>query len=94
MNIMLASVLERTREIGIRRRLGERKDISWCAVCYEAVVLALRRNYRGCCSYLAVPGHLLGYRCATTITFYCILMAFSFSVVVGITFDTFGQTGS
>jgi putative ABC transport system permease protein len=87
MNIMLASVLERTQEIGIRRAVGGKKKHIMNQFVTEAVVLSVAGG---------IIGVLLGITLSlviswttevqTTITLYSILMAFFFSVVVGITF--------
>ncbi len=87
MNIMLASVLERTQEIGIRRAVGGKKKHIMSQFVTEAVVLSVSGG---------IIGVLLGITLSlviawttevqTIITLYSILMAFSFSVIVGITF--------
>ncbi|MCD6346984.1 MAG: ABC transporter permease [Bacteroidales bacterium] len=87
MNIMLASILERTHEIGIRRAIGGRKSDIMGQFITEAVVLSISGG---------IIGVLLGVflslgiswttEITTTITLYSIIIAFSFSVMVGITF--------
>ncbi len=55
MNIMLATVTERTREIGIRRALGaERRDITWQFL-IETVVLAGTGGLLGVALGFAIP---------------------------------------
>jgi putative ABC transport system permease protein len=66
MNIMLVSVTERTREIGIRLAVGaKQKDILWQFL-VEALTLSLSGGVVGSCSGWLVHGSsvpLLGGRC-------------------------------
>ncbi len=87
MNIMLASVLERTSEIGIRRAIGACKVDIMNQFVTEAVVLSVTGG---------IIGVLLGITLSlgiswvteihTSLTLYSIFIAFGFSVMVGITF--------
>lgn len=90
MNIMLVSVTERTREIGIRKSLGaKRRDIM-----SQFVVEAATTSSVG-----GVVGILVGLASAygagslldMTVkpSFYAVIIAFSVSVVIGITFGYF-----
>jgi len=90
MNIMLASVLERTREIGIRRAVGAtRRDIVGQFI-IESVVLSFTGG---------IAGIIIGYVMTKVITFYAdwttivaipaILLAFCVSVAVGLIFGIF-----
>ena len=87
MNIMLASVLERTREIGIRRALGgHRSDIMGQFVT-EALTMSLSGGLVGVFIGIVLSlGIGLMTEVKTTLTLYSILIAFSFSLIVGVTF--------
>ena len=87
MNIMLASVVERTREIGIRTALGGRKSDIMSQFVTEAVVLSLSGGVIGVIfgiSLSVVIGVISEIN--TSITLYSIFIAFGFSAIVGITF--------
>ena len=87
MNIMLASVLERTREIGIRRGAGAtRRDIQ-VQFLAEAVVLTAAGGVIGVILGLALTWTIAaatGWK--TQIPPMAVLVAFSFSVVIGVVF--------
>jgi len=87
MNIMLASVMERTSEIGIRRAIGGRKADIMSQFVTEAVVLSLAGGVIGVLFGITLSlGISLLTEVQTSITLYSIFIAFGFSVVVGITF--------
>jgi putative ABC transport system permease protein len=87
MNIMLASVLERTNEIGIRRALGGRKSDIMGQFVTEAVVLSITGGIIGVILGITFSiGISLFTDVQTSITFYSIVIAFGFSVLVGVAF--------
>ena len=90
MNIMLVSVTERTREIGIRKAIGAKGRDIMLQFLIEAVVL---------CILGGGVGILLGYggsrlvgkviNMATSISMVSVIMAFGFSALIGIVFGVF-----
>jgi putative ABC transport system permease protein len=91
MNIMLVSVRERTREIGIRKAIGARNNDIMAQFMIEAMTLS---------GVGGIIGILLGVGLAliipvfvtvlpTSVSLWSILMAFSFSVAVGIFFGVY-----
>ena len=90
MNIMLASVLERTREIGVRRALGaRRRDIQALFLC-EAVVISLLGGVVGVTLGFVISwavSHLSEWH--TVVTGLSIVLAFTFSMAVGVIFGTY-----
>jgi putative ABC transport system permease protein len=90
MNIMLVSVTERTREIGIRLAIGAQESQVLLQFLVEAVVLSLFGGFIGILlglglARLAAAGMRLPFVLDPTI----IVIAFSFSALVGIVFGFF-----
>ena len=90
MNIMLASVTERTREIGIRRALGAKRRDIVVQFLIETVILS------GCGGIIGVGlGVLIPYfitrfsEMATIVTFWSPIIAFSISATVGLVFGIY-----
>lgn len=87
MNIMLASVVERTREIGIRRALGGRKNDIQNQFITEAVIMSLAGGLIGVIIGIFLSLTLnFATEVSTSIKLYSLLIAFIFSILVGITF--------
>jgi len=87
MNIMLASVLERTQEIGIRRAVGGRRSDIMGQFVAEAVAMSLTGGIIGVVLGIIISlGIGLLTDVKTSLTLYSIFIAFGFSVLVGITF--------
>jgi putative ABC transport system permease protein len=87
MNIMLATVMERTQEIGIRRAVGGRRSDIMGQFVTEAMAMSITGGLIGV--FLGIILSLgIGFvtEVRTYLTIYSIFIAFGFSVVVGITF--------
>jgi len=90
MNIMLVSVTERTREIGVRKALGATRQNILLQFLVEAMVLCLIGGTAGV--VLGSIGAIVLSKVAhwnTAITLFSIFLAFVFSAVVGIFFGIY-----
>ena len=90
MNIMLASVTERTREIGIRRALGARQADIVLQFLIETTLLAGVGGVIGVVVGLAIPiavSHFAGV--TTVVKAWAPALAFSISVLTGIAFGIY-----
>ncbi|MDA7921599.1 ABC transporter permease [Verrucomicrobiales bacterium] len=90
MNIMLATVTERTREIGIRRALGAKKKDIVTQFLIETVMLSGAGGLLGVALGIAIPviiTHFAGMK--TVIEFWAPAMAFSISVMTGVLFGIY-----
>ena len=87
MNIMLVSVTERTREIGLRKAVGARRKDIMSQFLIESVVMTLSGGFMG--MLLGVMASVLlsflaGW--ATKVTISNIILAAGFSITVGMFF--------
>lgn len=90
MNIMLATVSERTREIGIRRAMGARKFDIVIQFLSETLLLTLVGGLLGICLGLTVPLLVTRFgNMPTVITSSSLVLAFGISGAVGVTFGLY-----
>lgn len=90
MNIMLASVTERTREIGIRRALGARRRDIIVQFLVETVILSGTGGMLGVVLGVIIPfvvSHAAGMK--TIVTFWSPILAFTISALVGVMFGIY-----
>lgn len=87
MNIMLATVMERTREIGIRRAIGARKSDIMGQFVSEAVAISITGGLIGVILGISLSLLISVFTDVNTfIRLYSVIVAFGFSVIVGISF--------
>jgi len=90
MNIMLVSVTERTREIGIRKAVGAKNKDILTQFLTESVVLSLTGGLMGIFFAYIISILLNRYSpISTTISFFSIALAISFSTFVGLFFGIY-----
>lgn len=90
MNIMLVSVTERIREIGIRKAIGARKEEILALFLMESVILSLSGGalgiMLGCISANALA-NFFGW--SAVVTWPSIIISFVFSLVIGLFFGVY-----
>jgi len=90
MNIMLATVTERTREIGIRRALGAKKKDIVLQFLIETVILSGAGGLLGVGLGLAIPMAVTEFAdMVTVIQFWAPTLAFTISVIIGVLFGIY-----
>jgi putative ABC transport system permease protein len=90
MNIMLASVMERTREIGIRRAIGAKKRDVIRQFLIETTIISLAGGIMGVIVGVGLSqliGYLAGW--STIVTTTSIVLAFFVSVAIGLIFGLY-----
>jgi putative ABC transport system permease protein len=94
MNIMLVSVTERTREIGIRKALGAKRRDVLLQFIVEAITVTVLGGVLGIllgvmAARLADGQHVFGRNLETAVTPFSIIVAFSVSVAIGLFFGIY-----
>jgi putative ABC transport system permease protein len=85
MNIMLVSVTERTKEIGLRKALGARRKDILSQFLFEAIILCVAGGIIGIILGLGAS-YIISKFFISEVTPWSIFLAFAFSVAVGIIF--------
>ena len=90
MNIMLVSVTERTREIGIRKALGATYNVIVTQFLIEAVVISLMGGIIGIALGIGAS-HLIGTLSglSTVISIPTLILSFGFSMAIGLVFGIY-----
>jgi putative ABC transport system permease protein len=90
MNIMLVSVTERTREIGVRKALGATYNVIVTQFLIEAIVISLMGGIIGIILGIG-SSKLIGMASgmSTVISIPTIVMSFAFSVAIGLVFGIY-----
>jgi len=90
MNIMLASITERTREIGIRRALGAKRRDIVIQFLVETVVLSAGGGILGVLFGVIIPYIVThAFDMKTVVTLWSLVLAFGISAAVGIIFGLY-----
>jgi putative ABC transport system permease protein len=90
MNIMLANILERTREIGVRRAMGARRRDIWQQFLIEALTISFVGGLTGVFFGFAVSRIVALYaEWNTIVTWESIAMSFGVSAAVGLIFGLY-----
>jgi putative ABC transport system permease protein len=90
MNIMLASVSERTREIGVRRALGAKKRDIIAQFLTETVLLTLMGGFLGITLGVVIPYVVTRFAAMpTVVTAGSLVLAFGISASVGVIFGLY-----
>ena len=90
MNIMLATVLERTREIGVRRAVGAKRDDILRQFLMEAVTICLIGCAIGLAMGLIISRGISFYAgWPTVVSYFSIFLAVSVSTAVGVSFGLY-----
>ncbi len=90
MNIMLASVTERTREIGVRRAIGAKKRQIVVQFLIETMVLSCTGGLVGIGFGLAIPRLITRFSgMSTLVPGYSLPLAFGISVAIGVVFGLY-----
>jgi putative ABC transport system permease protein len=90
MNIMLATVTERTREIGIRRALGARRRDITAQFLVECTVLSSTGGLLGIVVGIVIPMVVTSMsEIETVLSLWAVLLAFGISVATGIMFGMY-----
>jgi putative ABC transport system permease protein len=87
MNIMLASVLERIKEIGLRRSIGARKEDIILQFLFESMLISLIGGIIGIILGIVTSKIIASYSdISTDISLFSILLSFGVAVSVGVLF--------
>ncbi len=90
MNIMLANILERTKEIGIRRAIGATRNDVLGQFMYEAIIISIVGGLLGIITGYILTSAITSYaEWRTIITPFSVILAFVVSVCVGLVFGIY-----